>query len=170
MVFVGFGYEWINWLMGFNIGGFPSYGDNELPQNVSSDNFMIDLYTGFKIMDTRRFKLTSKIGFKYLNFNMRSTFLEDDAELADYLNNPDLDLTFGQPLGYLGLDLEIKFPTNDALMLNYWTIGIYTNYLFKIKDTPYLGTRNVGLSSNIPIDFRRSNWGIAGRMYFGSQR
>lgn len=169
IIYLGFGYERTHWMMRLNIGYTPSYSDQDLAVKNSSDNFMLDILGGYKIHDSRRWKITSKGGFKYLNYNLQSTVLEDDATLSQYLDNPDIELNFSQPIAYLGLDVEFKFNTDDEYLLRYWTIGLYSNYLFKMKGNPNLGTKNVSLSSEIPIDFQRINWGIAGRMYFGSR-
>ena len=169
IIFVGLGYEWIHGTLGFNIGYTPSYGDRDLIESVESDNFMLDLNMGYKIIDSRRWKLTPKLGFKFFNYTMTSTVLEDDASLTEYLENREIELNISQPFGYLGLDFEIKFQTDDVLHLNYWSIGCYGNYQFKLKDTPFLSTKRTQLESNIPIDFQRINWGVSARMYFGSR-
>ncbi|NNF35113.1 MAG: hypothetical protein HKN68_13445 [Saprospiraceae bacterium] len=169
IIYVGLGYERTSWMMRLNIGYTPSFADQDLTIKNTSDNFMLDIVGGYKIFDSRRWKLITKGGFKYLNYNLENTVLEDDATLSEYLDNPDIELNFSQPFTYLGLDLEYKFYTDDEYLLRYWTIGLYGNYLFKLKRNPYLGTKNVSLSSEIPIEFQKVNWGIAGRMYFGSR-
>lgn len=168
IIYLGLGYGRNSWMVRLNIGYTPSYADQDLVVKNTSDNFMFDILGGYKIFDSRRWKLISKGGFKFLNYNLESTVLEDDATLSEYLDNPDLELNFSQPFAYIGLDLEYKFNTYEAYHLRYWSIGFYGNYLFKLKENPYMGTKNVRLSSEIPIHFQRINWGIAGRMYFGS--
>lgn len=167
----GVGFQYNNWRFAANIGITPSCDKNKTDSlKLESLNYFFGINAGYAIIDNKRLLLYPKAGIKYYQYDYHSSYRENTIPLDQYLAARDIELKFGQPLSYVGLDLAFKFYPMKDNNFSYWTIGFYGNYLFKLKEKPFLHSKRNTLISDATIDYERLNWGVKASFTFGFRK
>jgi hypothetical protein len=146
---------------GLNFGYTPAADLNKDDSlKLTLDNYYLDLYLGMPIVDSRRFRLTPKVGLKYYEYHFISAPDVAEVSLDRYLDEREIELKFAQALGYTGIDLEYKFYHHSTYNTVMWTVGLYGNYLFRLHDGPAISTKRNKITHDADIRYNRLNFGL----------
>ena len=114
----------------------------------------------YNLIDSKRILLQPEFSLKWYRYHLLNYDLQRKISLNQYLVNRDLDIRFNQLLGSLGLCLSYKFFLPELAIRNYYSVGIYCGYLFKLSDNPWIYSKRNRLITNEKIDFLMVNPGI----------
>jgi len=128
--------------------------------NIEFNTTQFGLNFGYNIINTKRFLITPKVSFKWNRYRFINSDNEDKIPIEQYINERDLDLRFHQLVGVVGLNLSVKFYENNLMFTDYWTVGLYGGYSFKINNKPYVYSSHNRLTTNRRIHMKDYNIGL----------
>lgn len=114
---------------------------------------------GFNLVNSKRFLIQPKANIAWNRYRLINSDKKRKINLEQYVTNRDLDIRFNQLTGFLGLNFAYKMYNNN-LMSDYWTIGIYGGYLYRINCKPWIYSKRNRLESDGKIKIDRYNLGI----------
>ncbi|HBE43485.1 MAG TPA: hypothetical protein DDW27_20260 [Bacteroidales bacterium] len=145
------------------IYGFSDAGKYDHDSLVMKTNTALyGLSFGFKIIDGKRFVITPKIAAKWYRYRLVNYDKDRKISLNQYLLDRDLDLRFNQITGFFGASLAYKlYIDNFIFSSDYWTIGFYGGYIFKLNDNPWIYSKHNRLIDDNKIRMNNLNVGVS---------
>jgi len=143
-----------------------SFGYNNLSNNkhdsldIKFNTTQTGLHFGFNVIDSKRFLITPKVALKWNRYRLINSDNEDKIPIEQYINERDLDLRFNQFTGFVGLNVSVKLYQFNIEHTDYWALGFYGGYLFKLNNSPYVYSSNNRLTTNREIGIKDYNFGF----------
>lgn len=145
---------------GFNFG-FANDGvyDHE-SLDIEFNTRQYGLHFGYNILNTKRLLATPKVAVKWNRYRLLNNDKEKKIPIEQYVIDRDLDLRFNQMTGFVGLNLSYKMYKFNFLPTDYWTMGLYGGYAFKMNDKPIIYSQGNRLTGNDKIGIENYNIGV----------
>lgn len=153
MTYSIFTYNWeFGWMLKRHYGSL-SFGmvnkfDNQDSLYLNFNTTQYGLSYGYNIFDSKRFNITPKASVKWIRYRLLNRSNENNYPIEQYLLRRDLDLRFNQIVGIAGLGFSYKMYKQNIINTDYWTIGIYAGYIFKLNNQPWIYSRGNRLKSD----------------------
>ena len=128
--------------------------------DIEFNTTQFGLHLGYNLIDSKRFLITPKVALKWNRYRLINNNNEDKIPIEQYINERDLDLRFHQLTGFIGLNLSLKLYNFNIEHTDYWTIGLYGGYLFKINNNSLVYSSKNRLTTNREIGIKDYNIGI----------
>lgn len=144
------------------IGGL-LFTTNQDPDSIDIElnNSVFGLNLGYRIIDHKRFFFMPTVAFKWYKYRLINSDLRDDNQLSTFVQQSrDLDIRIWQPTAFLGASLAFKFDGKVKNDQQFWTLGLYGGYLFKLRDRPHINGVRSQLDTNAKIKVHPFNLGI----------
>jgi hypothetical protein len=127
---------------------------------IQVNTTLYELNFGYEILNSRNFRISPVVALKLYKYRLQNAPKSNIVNLVNYLNSRDLDIRIDQALGFAGLNLAYKLYNRHYKHSNYYTIGIYGGYIFKLNFDPWIYSSLNTLSSNKPINYDHYNLGF----------
>jgi len=128
--------------------------------DIEFNTTQFGLHIGYNLIDSKRFLITPKVALKWNRYRLINSDNEDKIPVEQYMNERDLDLRFNQFTGFVGLNLSVKLYQFNIEHTDYWAIGFYGGYLFKLNNNPYVYSSKNRLTTNKEIGIKDYNFGF----------
>ncbi len=148
----------------FGIQNLPTENHDSLELECNTTLYGLSL--GYKIVNSKRLIVMPECGVKWYRYRLLNYPDTRKIPLNQYLTERDLDMRFNQTTGFIGLNLAYKIYFNTYPFSNYYTIGLYGGYIFKLNNKPWIYSRRNRLKSNHNIDMYPLNLGIFMSFHF----
>jgi len=146
---------------GFGFGmsfGYDGYHDS-LKIDVSHTTFGLNL--GYNIVNTRRIRLTPVASLRWFRFRLLNYNDHRKIPLTGYLDERDLDLRFNQTAAFAGLNIDYKIYDYNYIGGDYWSVGLYGGYMFRLNKIPWIYSEGNRLTTDRQIDLENFIFGIS---------
>lgn len=141
---------------GYNHADYHKHDSLDIEINTTQTG----LHFGYNLIDSKRFLITPKVALKWNRYRLMNSDNEDKIPIEQYMNERELDLRFNQLTGFVGLNLSVKLYQFNIEHTDYWAIGLYGGYLFKLNNNPYVYSSKNRLTTNREIGIKDYNFGI----------
>lgn len=148
---IEFGGHVNRWVSAFNLG-FSSRSDDNDSIAIGFTATQYEFNVGYLVVNGNRFSLTPMVELKWRRNRLTNSDLNRKIELENYLQNRDLDIRINHTYAVFGLDLAYKMYRYNILFSDYWSIGLFAGYRFKLNETPWVYSRENRLMSVNKID------------------
>jgi hypothetical protein len=118
------------------------------------------LQAGYNLVDGSRLLLGPRLGLKWNRYRLLNYDKDRRIDLEEYIKQRDLDLRLNQATGFAGLNIALKLYDNNLLGTDYWAIGMYGGYNFKLHDLPLMYSRGNKLMGNYKIGMSDFSFGF----------
>lgn len=151
---------------GINIGiNFNNDTDHDSLE-IECNTTQYGLHFGYHLVDSKRLFISPQVSFKWNKYRLQNFNKDKRIPLEQYIADRDLDMRFNQATGFLGLNTSYKIYYNDSWSCDYWTIGIYGGYMFKLNERPWTYSKGNRLTSDYEINMKHYNIGITLAFYW----
>lgn len=156
---------------GMEFGFLWTENNNPDSINIELSNASFGLNVGYKLINNKSFVVMPQVAWKRYRYRLiNSLEAENDQQLADFVDRPDLDLRIAQHTGFAGARLGYKYRGKKFTEGAYITLGIYGGYLLKFHQAAKVnGLRSV-LDTDLEIDFHPLSFGIFMATNFGAEQ
>lgn len=117
------------------------------------------LHFGYNLINSTRFIVTPKVAVAWNRHRLTNNDKDRKIPIEQYVAERDIDIRFNQLTGFAGLSLSYKI-YNNILSGDYWTVGIYGGYSFKMNDNPWIYSKGNRLISDSKINMKNYNLGF----------
>lgn len=150
-----------NYYLGLNFG-YSSGGDYKHDSlDIEFNYTQYGLNFGYNLVNSKRFLIQPKLNVAWNRYRLINSDKERKITLEQYVIDRDLDIRFNQLTGFVGLNVAYKMYNSHLLFFSdYWTIGIYGGYLYKLNDKPWIYSKRNRLESNAKIKIDNYNVGF----------
>lgn len=141
--------------------GFASAEDeieDELSLEFNTSRYGI--HVGYHLINSRRLMVEPRFTIQWDRFRLLNYDAEGRIPISNYLDQRDIDLRLNQTYAIAGVNLAYKIYNTGAFNSNFFTVGLYGGYLFKLNENPWLYSRRNRLSGAERIDFEDFMIGI----------
>ena len=145
---------------GFNIGWAENSGTVNDSLEIEFNTTQYGLHFGYNLIDSRRFLFTPKVAVKWNRYRLLNYDKEDKIPIEKYLSERDLDIRINQLTGFIGFNLSYKIYNFNLIPSDYFTLGIYGGYAFKLHQKPWIYSSSNRLASNAKIGMKNYNVGF----------
>lgn len=145
---------------GFSFGLVFGGGYDSDSLNVMFNETQYGVDFGFNLIDSKRFLATPKIGIKLHRYRLINNNKEWEIPIEQYVSDKDLDIRFNQTIGLVGLNLSYKMYASQFPFLDYWTLGFFGGYIFKLNSKPWIYSERNRLTNNNSINIGNYNLGL----------
>jgi hypothetical protein len=149
-----------NYYAGFNVGFSHNADYKHDSLDIGFNSTQYGLHFGYNLLNTKRIFFTPEVAIKWNKYRLLNYNKEEDIPMAQYVAERDLDIRFNQLTGFAGFNLAYKMYNYKFLSIDYWTVGIYAGYLFKLTEQPWIYSKGNRLRSNEKIGMENYNFGI----------
>lgn len=145
---------------GLNIGwaSIGNYRHDSL--DIEFNTAQYGLHFGYNLLNSKRILFTPKVAVKWNRYRLLNNDKESRIPIEQYVSERDIDLRFNQITGFIGFNLSYKIKNFNVLSTEYWTVGVYGGYAFKLNDNPWIYSRGNRLTSSRKISVENYNLGI----------
>jgi hypothetical protein len=123
--------------VGAGISLADDFNNDSLKVGFNTMQYNLDL--GYKILNTKRLKITPFIGLKWNRYRLTNSDINRKIPLESYLANKDLDIRFNQTYSSAALRIEYK-PENEKYF-SFWSVGVVGGYIFPLNKVPWTYSR-----------------------------
>lgn len=145
---------------GFNVGFSHNTDYKHDSLDIIFNSTQYGLHFGYNLLNTKRIFFTPEVAVKWNKYRLLNYNKEKNIPMAQYVAERDLDIRFNQLTGYAGFNLAYKMYDYKFLSIDYWTVGIYAGYAFKLTEQPWIYSKGNRLRSNEKIGMENYNFGI----------
>lgn len=128
--------------------------------DIEFNTLQTGLHFGYNLIDSKRFLITPKVALKWNRYRLINSDNENEIPIEQYITERDLDLRFNQLTGFVGLNLSVKLYQFNIEHTDYWALGFYGGYLFKLNNSPYVYSSKNRLTTNREIGIKDYNFGF----------
>jgi len=123
--------------VGVGISSADDLNNDSLKVVFNTTQYNLDL--GYKILNTKRLKITPFIGLKWNRYKVTNSDINRKIPLESYLANKDLDIRFNQTYSSAALRIEYK-PVSEKYF-SIWSVGVVGGYIFPLNKVPWTYSR-----------------------------
>ncbi len=127
------------YLAGIGAGFSLSDDLNNDSLKVVFNTTLYNLDLGYKILNTKRLKITPFIGLKWNRYRLTNSDINRKIPLESYLANKDLDIRFNQT--YSSAALRIEYKPESEKYFSFWSVGVVGGYIFPLNKVPWTYSR-----------------------------
>lgn len=124
--------------------------DDELSLEFNTSRYGIHM--GYHLINSRRLMVEPRFTIQWDRFRLLNYDAEGRIPISNYLDQRDIDLRLNQTYAIAGVNLAYKIYNTGAYSSDYFTVGLYGGYLFKLNENPWLYSRRNRLSGAERID------------------
>lgn len=148
--------------MGLVYGTDSKYSEGNAGDSLDTElnSKLFGLSFGYKLIDSKRIVLMPGLALKWYRYRLINSDTDRKISLDKYMSDRDLDIRFNQCALFLGSSLGYKIYNDFLFAGDYWTIGFYGGYLFKLNENPWIYSKKNRLVSDSKIDMSKLNAGI----------
>jgi len=144
----------------YGLSSSGNYDHDSLDMDLN--NNLYGLSFGYKIVDNTRLVITPKVAVKLYNYRIVNSDKDRRISLNQYIIDRDLDVRFNQTIGFVGASLAYKlYKHNFIFSSDYWTVGFYGGYIFKLNDRPWIYSKRNRLIDDNKINVANFNFGLS---------
>jgi len=147
-------YAGISW--GFAYDG--DYKHDSL--DIEFNSLQYGLHFGYYLLDSKRFQIVPKVAVKWNRYRLINSDNDNRIPIEQYVSERDIDIRFNQTTGFVGLNTAYKLYKHGILPSNYWTIGVYGGYTFKLNADPWIYSRRNRLTTDKSISIKNYSLGF----------
>jgi hypothetical protein len=149
-----------NYYLGLNFGYVLGGDDNHDSLDIEFNYTQYGVNIGYNLVDSKRFLLQPKLTLAWNRYRLINNDKKRKIPLENYVADRDLDMRFNQLTGLVGLNLAYKMYDNNLLFSDYWTIGLYGGYLYKLNDKAWIYSKRNRLESDNKIRIENYSIGL----------
>lgn len=164
-----FGASFPRFYSGFGVGMGYSYRDDYDTVAVDLNNTQYKLSFGYDLISTHRLRVTPLVSLRWLKYRLRNYSAEKKVSLEEYLRNREIDLRFNQTIAVAGLSLDYLMYSGHGDRSDYWSIGLFGGYAFKLNRKPWIRSDGNRITSSGEIRLRPLTAGISISYYTKSE-
>jgi hypothetical protein len=146
--------------LGLNFGYVFGGDDDHDTLDIEFNYTQYGLNFGFNLINSKRFLIQPKANIAWNRYRLINNDKERKITIGQYVTDRDLDIRFNQLTGFVGLNFAYKMYNHNVLSSDYWTIGIYGGYLYKLNDKPWIYSKRNRLDSDGKIKINNYNVGF----------
>lgn len=130
--------------------------------DIEFNNSLYGLSMGYKLVDSKHIAFVPKFAVKWYRFRLINNDKDRKISLNQYMTDRDLDVRLNQTIGFIGASLSYKiYKVNYIIPSDYWSVGLYGGYIFKLNDYPWIYSRQNRLMDNNKILLSDFNIGLS---------
>jgi hypothetical protein len=149
-----------NYYLGLNFGYLPSGEEDHDSLDIEFNHSQYGINLGYDLVDSKRILIQPRLSLAWNRYRLVNNDKKEQIPLQKYILERDLDVRFNQFTGSVGLNVAYKSYKNNLFPSDFWTIGFYGGYLYKINDIPWLYSRRNLLESNARIKMENYTIGM----------
>lgn len=150
---------------GFADDGFYEHDSLEIIFNTNQFGF----HFGYNLLNTKRILFTPKVAIKWNRYRLLNYDKHNRIPIEQYVEDRDLDIRFNQITGFVGFNLSYKIYKYNLFPTDYWTVGVYGGYAFKLNEKPWMYSHGNRLTSIGKIGMKNYNIGVNFSFNFDGQ-
>ncbi len=151
---------------GFNFGFSTARNYEPDSLDIKFNTTQYGLHFAYNLINSRRFLITPKVAIKWNRYRLINSDKDRQIPIEQYISDRDLDVRWNQLTGFVGLNLSYKLYENNFLSTDFWTVGIYGGYYFRLTDKPWIYSKCNRLISDSKIHPKKFNIGLYFSFHF----